>query len=392
MFTTTTLKCEENDLVNPVYLDCAATTPIEPIVLKEMVRVWTEMPGNSGSRTHEYGLKAKKVVQKAREQVASVVHCEPAEVFFTSGATESNNIAILGLKNVGHSTNRRHIVSTEIEHKAVLEPLQKLEEQGFNVTLVPPESSGALSAEAIVEAIRPDTLLVSVIQVNNETGVCQPIEELAEMMTNHDAYFHVDAAQGFGKDINSLRSKRIDLISISAHKIFGPMGIGCLVSRKRKFKRVPLAPLLFGGGQEGGVRPGTLAVPLVAGLGKAAELAEVNYDQRKERCLAFRAKLIDLLESFNVTFIGDQNFVLPHILNFSVSGVDSEALMISLKDIVAISNGSACTSQSYEPSHVLKAMEVPDNVLNGAVRLSWCHLTEDIDWDCFSNRLSQLVW
>lgn len=391
MSTAVTLKNEEYNSVNPVYLDCAATTPMEPAVLNEMVRVWTEVPGNSGSRTHVYGMKAKKVVQTAREQVASVVRCDPTEVYFTSGATESNNIAILGLNTFGHSTNRRHIVSTAIEHKAVLEPLQKLEEQGFDVTLVPPESSGVLSSDAIIEAIRPETLLVSVMQVNNETGVCQPIEEIAEMMASHEAYFHVDAAQGFGKEIDSLRSERIDLISISAHKIFGPMGAGCLISRKRKFKRVPLTPLLFGGGQEGGVRPGTVAVPLIAGVGTAARLAELNHEQRRERCLALRTKLIDLLESFNATFIGNQEFVLPHILSFAIDGVDSEALMISLKDIVAISNGSACTSQSYEPSHVLKAMNVSDHVLNGAVRLSWCHLTKEIDWDSFTNRLSKLM-
>lgn len=379
------------DSANPVYLDCAATTPMEPAVLNEMVRVWTEVPGNSGSRTHEYGSNAKKVVQTAREQVASVVQCDPTDVFFTSGATESNNIAILGLNSIGQSINRRHIVSTAIEHKAVLEPLQKLKEQGFDVTLVQPESSGLLSAEAIMEAVRPDTILVSVMHVNNETGVCQPINELAERLVGHEAYFHVDAAQGFGKDIDSLRSNRIDLISISAHKIFGPMGAGCLISRKRKFKRVPLTPLLFGGGQEKGIRPGTLAVPLVAGFGMAADLAERNCEQRRDRCIAFRVKLLDSLESFRVTFIGDQKFVLPHILSFAIDGVDSEALMISLKDIVAISNGSACTSQSYEPSHVLKAMKVSDHVLNSTVRLSWCHLTQEIDWNRFSDRISKLI-
>ena len=381
----------ETTLANPVYLDCAATTPVEPAVLNEMFHVWTEIPGNSGSRTHEYGLKAKNVVQKSREQVASVVQCESAEVYFTSGATESNNIAILGLRSAGLSTNRRHIVSTAIEHKAVLEPLQKLEKQGFEVTLVLPESSGMVSADAIMKSLRPDTLLVSVMQVNNETGVRQPIEEIVGMLTDHEAYLHVDAAQGFGKDIDSLRSKRIDLISISAHKIFGPMGVGCLVSRKRNFRRTPLAPLFYGGGQEAGVRPGTLAVPLIAGLGTAAELAEGNHKQRNERCLTLRARLVDLLKSFNATFIGDQKFVLPHILSFSIDGIDSEALIISLKDIAAISNGSACTSQRYEPSHVLKAMAVPDHVLNGAVRLSWCHLTQGIDWKSFSNRLSNLL-
>ncbi len=375
----------------PVYLDCAATSPVEQAVLEEMFRVWTEEPGNAGSRTHEYGVRAKKIVQNAREQIASVVQSRIEEVIFTSGATESNNIAILGLMAYGLDHGFRHVISTAIEHKAVLEPLQVLEKQGFEITLIPPNPSGTVSPEAILEALRPDTLLVSVMQVNNETGVRQPIKEVAEVLADHNAYFHVDAAQGFGKDIDALRTNRIDLISVSSHKIFGPMGVGCLIARRRGIKKVRLAAVFFGGGQEHGLRPGTLPVPLIAGMGLAAELSEQDHVRRKEKCLEIRLEVLDVLTPFKVTFVGDQMLVLPHILNFAIEGVDSEALMVALKDFISISNGSACTSQSYEPSHVLMAMNVPDPVLNGAVRLSWCHLTPNVDWQEVSNRITRMI-
>ena len=375
---------------NPVYLDCAATSPIEPVVLEEIIRILTEEPGNAGSRTHQYGIRAKRIIQNAREQVAEVVRAKTDEVLFTSGATESNNIAILGLAAFGIANKRRHIVSTAIEHKAVLEPLQALEKQGFEVTLVPPEITGAVSTEAIREVLRPDTLLVSVMHVNNETGIYQPIKEIAGMLTDHDSYFHVDAAQGFGKDIHSLQSDRIDMISISAHKIFGPMGVGSLVIRRRGHKKLPLAPTHFGGGQERGLRPGTLPVSLISGLGLAAELSLRDYAQRRNTCFNIRSAALEVLAPLDVTFIGDPKLAIPHILNFAVEGIDSEALMVALKDMVSISNGSACTSQSYEVSHVLTAMNVPESLLNSSVRLSWCHLTPNIDWMRVAERINVL--
>ena len=376
---------------SPVYLDCAATSPIEPAVLEEMFRVWTEEPGNAGSRTHEYGTRAKRLIQNAREQIASVVRSKPEEVIFTSGATESNNIAIFGLASCGNTQNRRHIVSTAIEHKAVLEPLQALEKQGFEVTLVSPDASGAVPAEAIGEALRPDTLLVSVMHVNNETGIRQPIQGIAEMLDGHEAYFHVDAAQGFGKDINTLRTDRIDLISISAHKIFGPMGVGSLVARRRVHTKVPLEPMYFGGGQERGLRPGTLPVALIAALGFASELAVRDHIQRQERCLTIRSEAFKALGSLDIRYIGDPELALPHILNFAVEGADSEAMIVALKDLIAVSNGSACTSQSYDASHVLTAMELPESILNSAIRLSWCHLTPHVDWKRVSGRIAELI-
>ena len=375
----------------PVYLDCAATTPIETAVAEKMLRVWTEEPGNAGSRTHEFGVRAKMIVQNAREQVASVVKSKPEEVIFTSGGTESNNIAILGLAAYGKLHCCRHIVSTAIEHKAVLEPLRVLQNQGFEITLVHPEPSGTVSAEAIRRAIRSDTLLVSIMHVNNETGVCQPIKEVADLLRKHEAFFHVDAAQGFGKDFDALQNERVDLISVSAHKIYGPMGVGCLITRRRGYKKIPLDPIFRGGGQERGIRPGTVPVPLVAAMGLAAELAERNHAQRRQKCQFIKSEILNALEPLNTTLVGEQGLVLPHILSFAVEGVDSEALIVALKSFVAISNGSACTSQSYEPSHVLKAMKVSDSVLNGAVRLSWCHLTPKVNWVSVSNRISELV-
>jgi cysteine desulfurase len=374
----------------PVYLDCNATAPLEPAVQQAVLRWFSDEIGNAGSRTHEYGLRAKKAVQRAREQVASVVRASPDEVIFTSGATESDNLAILGLAPFGRQEHRRHIVSTAIEHKAVLEPIEALESQGFEVTLVRPDRSGIASVESIQEAIRPSTLLVSVMHANNETGAIQPIEEIAALLENHEAYLHVDAAQTFGKELLSLRSRRIDLISISSHKVYGPVGVGALVMRRRGLKRTPLTPLTYGGGQERGLRPGTLPVPLIVGLGLAAEIAEETAQERRVRCAAVRSEALAALGPLGVLFHSDLEHTLPHVLNFSVEGVDSEALILALKTVAAISNGSACTSHSYRPSHVLTAMGLSEDAVAGAVRLSWSHLTPEIDWVAIAERISSL--
>ena len=346
--------------------------------------------GNAGSRTHSYGLAAKRAVQGARAQVAAVVGAREEDVIFTSGATESNNIAILGLADFGLREGRCHIVSTAIEHKAVLEPLQTLAPKGFDVTFVNPGSMGMVTAESVLRAMRPDTLLVSVMHVNNETGVRQPISEIASRLNSHPAFLHVDAAQGFGKDVDALRSTRIDLISVSSHKIYGPVGVGALIARRRGFARLPLEPLVFGGGQEGGIRPGTIPVPLVVGLGLASKIALQDSEKRAERAEAVRAEALAALRPLGIRVHSDLEDTLPHVLNFSVPGVDSEALMVALKDIAAISNGSACTSQKYEPSHVLLAMGLSDDEVSGAVRLSWSHMTPRVNWELFSSRIDAL--
>lgn len=373
-----------------VYLDCNATSPLEPAVRDLLIAEVAEELGNAGSRTHEYGTRAKNAVEAAREHVASVASAKMDEVVFTSGATESNNIALLGLSAHGHDTGRKHIVTTAIEHKAVLEPLAALASEGFEITYVPPTGGGYVEPDAVENALRPDTLAVSVMHVNNETGIRQPIAEIARLLEGHDTYFHVDAAQGFGKIIDELQDERIDLLSISSHKMYGPVGIGSLVTRKRGFKRPPLKPLLFGGGQERGLRPGTLPVPLIAGFGLAAALAEQNWRQRRDRCAAIRSLAIQALTELEITIHGDQSRVLPHVLNFSVPGLDSEAVMLSLKGIAAVSNGSACTSQSYTPSHVLAAMGLQEEEIAGAVRLSWCHLTGDVNWPRIAETIKSL--
>ena len=387
---TNTLISKSVAIKRAIYLDCNATTPIEPAVLAEMHRIWSEEPSNAGSRTHEYGSRAKKAVQKAREQVSSVVRSKPEEVIFTSGATESNNLAIFGLTHYGTHMKQGHIVSTAIEHKAILEPLKELEKRGFRVTLVPADASGMVTAESIAKALRADTVLVSVMHVNNETGIRQPIDEVATLLQEHNAYFHVDAAQGFGKDLEGLRNDRIDLISVSSHKVYGPVGVGCLVVRHRGYRKIPLEPIAFGGGQERGLRHGTLPVPLICGFGLAAELAERLHATRQQRCTEIRASALAALSPLGIKLHGDQAHVMAHVMNFSVENVDAEALMVALKDLVAISNGSACTSQSYEPSHVLRAMGLPESDIAGAIRISWCHMTPDVDWGEIANRIASL--
>jgi cysteine desulfurase len=374
----------------PVYLDCNATTPIEPAV-GEVVRGYLfEEFGNEGSRTHEYGARAKQAVQRARDQVAAVVGVGRDEVLFTSGATEANNLAILGLIEFGLAENKRHVITTAIEHKAVLEPIAALERRGFTVTVVPVEQDGTVRPEAIQAALRPDTVLVSVMAANNETGARQPISQITDSLASHEAFFHTDAAQSFGKDLAVLRNPRIDLLSVSAHKLYGPKGIGALITRRRGYAKPPLSPLMHGGGQERGLRPGTLPVALIAGLGKAAELAVARNEQRRKRCNEIKQKALDAFAPLGPRVHGPAADTQEHVLNIAFPGLDSEALMVALKGAIAVSNGSACTSSTYTPSHVLKAMGFTDDEANEAVRFSWCHLTPDVDWQLLASQIQAL--
>jgi cysteine desulfurase len=374
----------------PCYLDCNATAPMEPRVATVVETYLLEEFGNAGSRTHEFGARAQKAVERAREQVAQVVDAQPEDVVFTSGATESDNLAILGLQAEGEASGRRHVISTQIEHKAVLEPLEQLQRRGFEVELVPPTAGGWVDPQAIAEALRPETLLVSVMHVNNETGVEQPLEDLFHELADHPAYLHTDAAQGFGKRLVPLQDPRVDLLSVSGHKIYGPKGVGALVCRRRGADRVPLEPLLFGGGQEAGLRPGTQPVALIAGLGEAAEIAKDEASRREETCVAFRGRLMESLEGVGIQVHGDTERVLPHVLNFSIPGLDSEAAMLAMKELVAVSNGSACTSSTYEPSHVLLAMGLDRDEAECALRWSWCHMSTMPDMEQVAGMLSML--
>lgn len=380
----------QDTAARPVYLDSNATTQMDPRVAAEVFDWMATEFGNAGSRTHLYGQLAKERVTRARREVADVVAAQPEDVLFTSGATESNNLAILGLAKFGEQTGKRHLICSQIEHKAVLEPFAYLAEKGFEVTTIAPCAGGWVDPGDVAQALRPDTLLVSIMGVNNETGIIQPTEAIASALSDSDAYFHVDAAQSYGKLIEPLRDKRIDLISVSGHKVYGPKGIGALISRRRQYKRPPIRPLMFGGGQERGLRPGTLPVGLIAGLGLSSVLALNEHVERDARCNLIRQAALRAFEPLGAILNGDIDRTVSHTLNLSIPEVDSEAAIVALKDVAAISNGSACTSQSYEPSHVLTAAKLPPNQIAGALRLSWSYLTPEVDWDHIVSRLAAL--
>ena len=373
-----------------VYLDCAATSPVDLRVSKEVIKYTDYEFGNAGSRSHNFGNRAKSAVEKARSKVAKVVNATRGEIIFTSGATESNNLAILGLSDYGLKIGKNHIISTKIEHKSVLESLEILANRGFKVTLLAPNSGGWIEPKIVYKALRDNTLLVSVMQVNNETGVIQPIRDIASLLKQHHTYFHVDAAQGFGKELEEITEKRIDMISLSGHKIYGPKGIGALVIRRRDGKRPPLLPLMYGGGQELGLRPGTLPVPLIVGLGKAAELSRKESLERNIQSLKFKRMALKRLRVLNPIFNGDLEKTVPQMINITFPGILADEAMEALSEIVAISNGSACTSTSDSCSHVLGSMGISQSQSLGALRLSWCHLTENPDWNSFVEVIKKL--
>ncbi len=374
----------------PVYLDCNATTPVEPSVAALVMRFLEKDIGNATSPIHDYGLFARAAVEHARMQVGKVLAARPDEVIFTSGATESDNMAILGLAKVGDETGRRHVITTAIEHKAVLEPFEELARRGFEVDVLPARQDGRFDPQQLAEALRPDTLLVSTMHVNNETGILQPLTEVAEILADHHALWHVDGAQGFGKDLEGLTNRRIDMVSVSGHKIYAPKGIGALVVRKRDGKFPPLQPLLFGGGQEQGLRPGTLPVQLIAGLGEAAKLALRDNEERQARCRAFRNKVREALEVLGAEQNGDDAWCLPHAINVTVPGIASDRAINALKGVIAVSSTSACTSHTRTPSHVLRAMGKSELQVESSLRLSWCHMTSDVDWDQVAGILKKL--
>lgn len=339
--------------------------------MADVVLHWmTEEFGNAGSRTHEYGARAKKAVQEARAYLAGSVGAKTEEVIFTSGATESNNIALLGMAPHGEKSERRHIITSAIEHKAVLEPLQYLQSRGFEVDFLEPGASGRIETEAVLERLRPDTLLVSLMHVNNETGVIQPVAELAKKLCETPTLLHVDAAQGYGKVPQDLKAP-IDMISISGHKIGAPKGVGALVTRRRGWDKVPLEPIMFGGGQERKLRPGTLPVPLIMGLYEAARIFTEGQARWERDSLAIRERMLTALGKTRFRINGDADHTVPHILNVTFDGLNAEALIVRLKSQVAVATGSACTSAAYTPSHVLTAMGLPKEVATNGLRFSW---------------------
>ena len=354
-----------------VYLDYCASTPIDRRVLDAMVDVYQNTFGNADSRTHIFGARAKEAVEHSRRVIADLLHIDKAEVIFTSGATESDNMAILGLMAYGEESHKKHLVTTAIEHKAVLEPMHFLEKRGFEVDYVYPQSNGCVSPEAVLSKVRSDTLLVSVMHVNNETGVIQPVEQIGDALDKTNVFFHVDAAQSFGKLNDVLRKTKYNMLSISGHKIHGPQGVGVLILRRKQYKRPPIQPLFLGGQQEYGFRPGTTPVPLVVGMARAATLISDEYLELQDQLIAQKQRLLEAFSPFKFHVNGEMRDTLPNIINISFDGVDAEALFTALKGDYAISNGSACTSGSYKPSYVLKAMGLDDGRISEALRISW---------------------
>lgn len=356
-----------------IYLDYNASTPIDSRVLSVMVDVYQNHFGNADSRTHDFGDNARSITEAARGKVAALLGVNKDEVFFTSGATESNNIAILGLRSFGETNNKKHIITSSIEHKAVLGAVKELSEKGFEVEYVDPDASGRVDSDTVLSKVRPDTLLVSIMHVNNETGIIQPIKEIGDCLSGTETIFHIDATQSCGKLVEEIRGLHYNLMSISAHKMYGPQGIGALIMRRARYRLPPIKPIMFGGGQEHGIRPGTLPTALIAGFGEACALAEKEAAQNCAKCYEIKKQIIALLEKSGVKFLinGDRDYCVPTTLNVSFLGVSSEALMVATKQYCGVSNGSACTSSNYSHSHVLSAMNISDERIKSAIRISW---------------------
>lgn len=356
----------------PVYLDFNASAPIDERVLERMIDVYRNHFGNADSRTHVFGTDAKEIVNRSRKTIADILRVDSTDVFFTSGATESNNMAILGLLEHAQKTGRNHFITTAIEHKSVLEAMKHLQKHGCIVDFVSPDTSGRIRPEQILDLVTDKTLLVSMMHVNSETGVIQPIEEVGNALASTKTYFHIDATQGFGKLNDSLRSTKYDMLSITAHKLGGPQGIGALIlKRDRMYRRPPITPLMFGGQQERGYRPGTTPVALVAGFALAAELCDKEAAEHMAFCKRIKENILDQLQGLDYTINGDQEHCLPTTLNISFHGVDAEGIFLAIKDHYAFSNGSACNSGSHAPSYVLTAMGLPEERTSEAIRLSW---------------------
>lgn len=355
------------------YLDYNASAPIDLRVLDCMVNVYKNSIGNADSRTHSFGERARSVVENARKQVATLLGISSAEIFFTSGATESNNIAIRGLVDYGKKTGKKHIITTAIEHKAVLETVKHLSENDFEVEFVKPGINGRVNATDILKKVREDTLLVSVMHVNNETGIIQPVKEIGDVLDQKDVLFHVDATQSCGKLVDEIRSIKYNMLSFSAHKLMGPQGVGVLVLRKKKYKLPPVRNIMYGGQQEHGIRPGTIPVALVAGCGMACEIANKEYKDNAKKAVEIKKAMIQELNASGIEYSinGDPEFCVDTTINVSLKGVSSEALMISTKQFCGVSNGSACTSKSYSPSYVLRAMGIENDTIESSLRISW---------------------
>jgi len=363
----------------PVYLDYSATTPVDPRVAGKMIPYLTEFFGNAASRSHAFGWKAEEAVEEARGHVAALINADPKEIVWTSGATEGNNLAIKGAANF-YKTKGKHIITQKTEHKAVLDTCRELERHGFEVTYLEVGENGLVDLNRFKQAIRPDTILASIMMVNNEIGVIQPVWEIGELCRAKGIIFHCDAVQGGGRLEIDVQKFKVDLLTITAHKMYGPKGIGALYVRRKP--RVRIEAQIHGGGHERGFRSGTLATHQIVGFGEAARLAKAEMASENERIRALRDRLYKGIQGIEEAYVnGDLKQRIPHNLNVSFNFVEGESLIMAVKDL-AVSSGSACTSASLEPSYVLRALGRSDELAHSSIRFTLGRFTteEEIDF------------
>jgi cysteine desulfurase len=372
----------------PIYLDYSATTPVDPRVAEKMIPYITEDFGNPASRSHAYGWSAEKAVENARREVAMLVNADPREIVWTSGATESNNLAIKGAGNF-YSTKGKHIITSATEHKAVIDAVREMERLGFEATYLEPEPNGLINLEKFKAAMRPDTVLTSIMLVNNEIGVVQDIESIGNICRENNIIFHVDAAQATGKVKIDLATLPVDLMSFSAHKTYGPKGIGALYVRRKP--RIRIEAQMHGGGHERGMRSGTLATHQIVGMGEAFRIAREEMDEENKRIRDLHQRLVKGLTAIEETYVnGDLTSRVPHNINISFNFVEGESLIMAIKDI-AVSSGSACTSASLEPSYVLRALGRSDELAHSSIRFSIGRFTKESDVDFTIDLIKQKI-
>ncbi|KAG5274446.1 hypothetical protein AALO_G00136400 [Alosa alosa] len=379
----------EKEELRPLYMDFQATTPMDPRVLDAMLPYQVNFYGNPHSRTHAYGWESESGMEKARKQIADLIAADPREIIFTSGATESNNMAIKGVARF-YKAKKKHVITTQTEHKCVLDSCRVLESEGFDVTYLPVKTNGLIDLQQLEESIRPDTSLVSIMTINNEIGVKQPIKEIGQLCRSKNVFLHTDAAQAVGKIPIDVSDLKVDLMSISGHKIYGPKGVGALYVRRRP--RVRIEPLQNGGGQERGLRSGTVPTPLAVGLGAACEIAqqEMEYDHKRVSMLANRLIQKIMSEIPDVIMNGDAEHRYSGCINLSFAYVEGESLLMALKD-VALSSGSACTSASLEPSYVLRAIGADEDLAHSSIRFGIGRFTTEDEVDFTAEKLIQQV-
>jgi cysteine desulfurase len=374
----------------PIFMDNHSTTPMDPKVLEAMLPYFVEKFGNAASRNHVFGWEAEEATEKARQQVATLIHCDSKEIIFTSGATESDNLALKGVAEM-YREKGNHIITCMTEHRAILDSVKRLEKMGFSVTYLPVGKDGLVNPEDVKGAITDKTILISIMMANNEIGIIQPVAEIGKIAKSHGVLFHTDAAQGVGKIPVDVEAMGIDLMSFTAHKIYGPKGIGALYVRKRN-PRVRLAPVIDGGGHERGMRSGTLPVPSVVGFGKACEIAQEVMATESVRLSQLRDKLQEsIYKSLDEVYLnGHPTRRLPHNLNVSFAYVEGESLLMGLKEI-ALSSGSACTSATLEPSYVLRALGVGSELAHSSIRFGLGRFNTEEEVDYVAGRVVEVV-